>query len=58
MNSHVTKLIIKFLNHYRANVRDIAHEKHEIVKESQVKIDRLKIKYIKNQINQYDKSGN
>ncbi len=48
---------MKFLNRYRAGVRDIVREKNEVIKEAQAKIDALKIEHIKKQINQYDKSG-
>ncbi len=58
MNQNITKLIMKFLNSYRANVRDIVHEKSEGIKEAQAKIDALKVEHIKKQISQYDKSGN
>jgi len=50
MNSNVIKLIMKFLNHYRANVNDIMRQKNEVVKEAQAKIDALKIEHIKKQI--------
>ena len=58
MNQGVTKLILKFLDRYRANVKDVVHEKQEVIKEAQAKIDALKIEYIKKQINQHDKPGN
>lgn len=58
MNQNITKLLMKFLARYRANVQDVAHEKNEIVKEAQAKIDALKIEHVKKQINQYDQSGN
>lgn len=48
---------MKFLNRYRANVRDIVREKSEVIKKAQAKIDALKIEHIKKQIKHYDKSG-
>lgn len=57
MNPNITKFLMKFLNRYRAGVRDIVREKNEVIKEAQAKIDALKIEHIKKQINQYDKSG-
>ena len=58
MNQNITKLLMKFLARYRANVQDVAHEKNEVIKEAQAKIDALKIDHVKKQINQYDQSGN
>lgn len=57
MNAEITKLIMKFFNRYQVNVRDSIHEKNEIVKEAQAKIDAFKIEQVKKQINQYDKIG-
>lgn len=48
---------MKFLARYRASVQDVVHEKNEVIKEAQAKIDALKIEHIKKQINQYDQSG-
>jgi len=58
MNSNITKLLMKFLARYQSNVQDVVHEKNEVVKEAQAKIDALKIAHIKKQINQYDQPGN
>lgn len=57
MNKNITKLLMKFLARYRASVQDVVHEKNEVIKEAQAKIDALKIEHIKKQINQYDQSG-
>lgn len=58
MNQNITKLLMKFINRYRAGMRDIVHEKKEVIKEAQAKIDALKIEHVKKKINQYDKPGN
>ena len=55
MNQKIIKLLMKFLNHYRANVNDIMRQKNEVVEEAQVKINTLKSEHIKKQIDQYDK---